>query len=371
MKENKKGINVVLMAPVPPPAGGIGRWADRYMGISDRYNIHIFHCDESLIGNRKVFGEKTKINIFQELKRTVKIWKSLRKQIKKANNNCVVHCSIPAYKNSLKREIISLKIARHYGVPFIIHFRSTISNSIQDNKGKRLLKKLLMKCSFCIVLNKDSFDYASNFIQSNKIQIVPNFISKNELIEKKHIEERLKTIIYTGGVTEEKGCDTIIEIAKRRNDLKFVMVGSVSNFIQTKVASSNIENICLTNEVDKNGVRELLDSADAFLFLSRFSGEGFSNAVVEAMARGLPCIVSDWAANKEQIGEKADKYSLCINPTDLDSAVKALSIIESKEVRSEISSYNIKRVKEEYLEDVIVNRYIDIYKSVLERKEND
>lgn len=367
--ENSKGIpNIVLMAPLPPPAGGIGRWAERYLELSNNYSINILLCNESVIGRRKVFGKKSKINIFSEIKRTVNIWKSLKKNIVKFGNDCVVHCCIPAYKNSLRRELISLKIAKKNKAKFIIHFRSTISNSIATKKEEKYLRKMLTGCDYCIVLNEASYEHALRYIGKDKIKIVPNFISRNEIIQYKNINEKLEKIVYVGGVVKEKGCDLLLSVAELRRDLKFTLIGNPSEEIEKIISEKKLSNVKLLGEQPKDAVIKELDSSDAFIFLSRFSGEGFSNAVLEAMARGLPCIVSDWASNKEQIGEMGLKYNLSIKNDDPFLISKALDILGAKNTREKISNYNISRVKSCYSEDIVMKQYISIYKDVKRRK---
>ena len=367
MKSNDKPHNIVLMAPLPPPAGGIGRWAERYIELSKQYSIDVLLCNESVIGARKVFGKQSKINIWNEIKRTINIWKSLKKNICHFDKKCIVHCCIPAYKNSLRRELISMRIAKRNGAKFIVHFRSTIPNSIKTKKEIKLLQKMLVGCDYCIVLNKPSFDYASRFIDKAKIQIVPNFISLNELAKQKQISESLTKAIYVGGVVEEKGCDILLDVAEKRKDITFTLIGNPSSNIESIVQKKELSNVVLLGEQSSEVIRKKLDSSDLFIFLSRFSGEGFSNAVVEAMARGLPCITTDWASNKEQIGEMGSKYDLVIENNDLEKVLNALNTLSDKKVRKEVSEYNIDRVKECYSEEVVMKHYVSIYETLEEK----
>jgi len=53
-------------------------------------------------------------------------------------------------------------------------------------------------------------------------------------------------------------------------------------------------NVKLLGEHGRETIEKELKDADLFIFLTNFRGEGFSNALAEAMAHSLPCIVSDW-----------------------------------------------------------------------------
>ena len=356
---NEKNVNVVLMAPTPPPAGGIGAWAQRYLFLADRYKINALLCDESLIGKRVVFGEKSKKNLFNEIKRSFKIWKQLKNCLKEFGNNAIVHCCIPAMTNSLLREYFSLKIAKKRKVKFVFHFRSTIPNSINSKFSRFLLKKVLKKTNHCIVLNSISKTYLTQFISEDKISVVPNFIEEKEIFPKESFRSNIKKALYVGGVIPEKGCDIIVEAASKMPSIDFVLVGKISDAIKNVVLEKGITNVILKGELSKNEVQLEMKDSDVFLFLSRYKGEGFSNAVIEAMACGLPCVVTDWAANKDQIGIYGQE--LCVESDNSQQLIDILQSINDKNKRMEISSYNVQRVKDLYSETVVMNSYLEIY----------
>ena len=64
MKDNKK---VILLAPTPPPYGGIASWTMRMLS-SDLKNWSIKLVDVKILGKRQVYGDKKKYNIFIEIK---------------------------------------------------------------------------------------------------------------------------------------------------------------------------------------------------------------------------------------------------------------------------------------------------------------
>lgn len=84
------------------------------------------------------------------------------------------------------------------------------------------------------------------------------------------------------------------------------------------------------------------------MFLTYFPGEGFSNALCEAMAAGLPCIVTDWAANADMIENKG---GVVIPIKDYKSVTNALDTITDPELRRQMSAFNIKKVKDIYVEE--------------------
>jgi glycosyltransferase involved in cell wall biosynthesis len=221
-----------------------------------------------------------------------------------------------------------------------------------------LYKNTLRSADFVIFLNQISASYIED-IDSSKYDIIPNFIENMEC--KSHIINKVvKTCIYTGGVIPEKGCDTIIEIAKKYPQISFRMCGIVNDSISSKHIP---DNVVLLGHLSKEKIYSELKNADLFIFLSRFRGEGFSNSLLEAMALGLPCFVSDWASNRDMI---EDKGGLVVPADDLNSILANFeSMINlSPEKRQAMSDWNIYKVKEYYTEEIIVKRYKEIYEAI-------
>jgi len=118
----------------------------------------------------------------------------------------------------------------------------------------------------------------------------------------------------------------------------------------------NINNVGI---VDPECLKDILDDADIFLFPTY--SEGFSNALLEAMARGLPIIATDVGANKDMIEEKG---GIIIPTKDITSIVEAVKKLEDPQMRLNMSIWNIQKVKKYYTIDIVINHLEDVYKHV-------
>ena len=125
------------------------------------------------------------------------------------------------------------------------------------------------------------------------------------------------------------------------------------------------ENVILCGEVDKQGVQKELAQADIFLFMTKYYGEGFSNALAEAMFAGLPCVVSDWAANADMIENSGGVVVDVHDIKGLCNAIQALA--ESEELRHKMGRWNIEKVKNYYMEERVTSQYVDLYEKVVMR----
>lgn len=353
-------MKAVLLAPTPPPAGGIAGWTVRMLNAKMRDGWSLEVVDEKTIGSRQVFGKAGKRNLVDEIKRCHYIWSNLRKKLKDPDVK-VVHSCIPSVTLAMIREYICALITRRNGKKFIIHFRCTVPNTTQGKIGHIVLKMLCEKSDLILSLNRQTSEFLSG-ITKTPVQQVPNFISEDELVSDYEVREELKTIVYVGGLVENKGIRDCIEVAKRLPSIQFRFVGKGNSEFEEHVRVDGINNVIFTGAKDREGVRQELQNADAFIFLTYFRGEGFSNALCEAMAAGLPCIVSDWAANKDMI---EDTGGVVVDVHDVDAAVKAIKKISPRSTRICMSNANTTKVKKEYIEKVVIDQYIDAYEKII------
>ena len=103
-----------------------------------------------------------------------------------------------------------------------------------------------------------------------------------------------------------------------------------------------------------------LDEADVFIFPSLT--EGFSNALLEAMARGVPVIATDVGANKDMIEERG---GVIVPVHDVEAMKAALYDMEPKEKRKKMSEWNINKVKKYYEYNKVLQELMHIYEEII------
>lgn len=352
---------VLLISHFPPPAGGIATWTKRILSIGLPDGWGIDHINSNTINGRDPF-KNTKRNIKDEYIRSKNIWKQEKEFLKNDKDIKVVHTNIPCTVFGMLRETVTGKIAKKYNKKFILHCHCTVPNVVNSGFKKTVLKSFLKLCDGVIVLNNQSYNFVKSLNESLTVEVIPNFVMKAEtnLGNKKLINEKIKKALFVGGVTPEKGCDTIIQAAKSLPDIEFNLIGAVSEEIENLAKSENVK---LHGVKDADYIKKQLDDNDVFLFLSRYFGEGFSCALTEAMAAGLPCIVTDWAANADMIDY--GKGGKVIPQHSAKDLIKAIEELDSADLRKEKSDFNINRVKENYIEDVVLKKYTDFYSLVV------
>ena len=121
------------------------------------------------------------------------------------------------------------------------------------------------------------------------------------------------------------------------------------------------ENVELLGQLNRDAILEEYKNADAFLFLTRFKGEGFSNSLVEAMGFGLPCIVSDWAANVDMIEPDG---GITVDYHNSRDVVRALKLLEDPMLRHRMGTANQEKAMNCYSETAVIAQYIELYRKV-------
>ncbi len=345
---------VMLLAPTPPPAGGIAGWTMRMLATQLKNGWQVDVVDEKLIGKTETFGNGSKRHLSDEIVRTYRIWSNLNRKLKDSRV-MVVHSCIPSTTMAMIREYICALITHLHKRAFIIHFRCTTPNTTKGKLGLFVLKRICRVSDQIIVLNDLSFRHLQGYCKT-PIEIIPNFVDAEEIIDNKKVRETVRTALYVGGVIEDKGCALICEIAKAFPEIQFRMVGQAEQKIIEK--ASECSNVVLTGQKEKENVKEELLNADLFIFLSHFRGEGFSNALAEAMAYGLPCVVTDWAANADMI---EDKGGSVVPINNIKQSIEAIKREQNFDLRRKQSKFNVSKVKKCYQDTVILDRYVNCY----------
>lgn len=102
-------MKVILMAPTPPPYGGIAAWTNRMLGLTLPNDWTVELVDEKVSLKRGNYSERR--NLFEELARSIRIWHGLRRKLKDKNAK-VVHCCIPATPFAMLRKLVSASAKR-------------------------------------------------------------------------------------------------------------------------------------------------------------------------------------------------------------------------------------------------------------------
>ena len=136
-------------------------------------------------------------------------------------------------------------------------------------------------------------------------------------------------IISVGTLKGQKNQQYFIDAFKQLKDEKIELhiygIGPLKAVLEKSLKENNINNIVLKGLV-KN-IQQVIPQCDLFTMSSTF--EGFSLAVLEAMALSMPMLLSDIDSFREQCEGTAEYFSLN-NPNDFVTKLKQLATDNSK-----------------------------------------
>ena len=194
-------------------------------------------------------------------------------------------------------------------------------------------------------------------LPENKIDVVYNSAHeayKPLLFEEKERVKELYTsgeeyFIFTGAVHPRKNVINLLKAfvqfkRRQRSNFKLVIVGRMAwqykEIEEAKLRMPYKEDVIWTGYLEVEELRKLTAAAYAMVFPSLF--EGFGIPIVEAMACGVPVLVSDRASMPEVAGEAA----LLFNPeSPEDIAAKMMQVYKDESLRNKLAKTALERSK--------------------------
>lgn len=199
--------------------------------------------------------------------------------------------------------------------------------SIPKSKIERTLRNISVFFSKkCIVQNESQKQYFGKRIQKKTV-IFPNPLHPSVTSAEKEYKNTGKlTFVTVGRLETQKNqkllCDAFALASKsiQNIELKIYGAGSLQGDIEQHIEDLNMQGkIFLCGKTDN--VADTLIMADAFILSSDF--EGMPNALMEAMAVGLPCISTDCPTGPSDMIETR-KNGILVPVGDVVSMSKAI-----------------------------------------------
>jgi GalNAc-alpha-(1->4)-GalNAc-alpha-(1->3)-diNAcBac-PP-undecaprenol alpha-1,4-N-acetyl-D-galactosaminyltransferase len=150
-----------------------------------------------------------------------------------------------------------------------------------------------------------AFKYASSGWALRRVSVIPNPIPEQMLSIPVHSAvARTRRLLSIGRLDEQKQFNVLIKVfasLKGRNpnwSLRIVGEGPLRVALQQQIVALGMET-CIELFGRSSDIGQELAEADAFVLTSKY--EGFPNALLEAMAAGLPCIAFDCPSGPQEM----------------------------------------------------------------------
>ena len=200
-----------------------------------------------------------------------------------------------------------------------------------------------------ITINKEDYALAQKKLKAKRVAYVPgvgidleSFSQSTQTADKRkelNIPEDAKLLVSVGELNENKNHTTVICAVAQLENAYYIIAGEggLRDQLQDLIDSLQIsDRVRLLGY--RNDVGELYKAADAFVFPS--FREGLSVALMEAMASGLPCAVSEIRGNTDLIDTNGGVHFSPYSVEDCQSAIKQLLVSDLEGM----CEYNAKKI---------------------------
>jgi glycosyltransferase involved in cell wall biosynthesis len=215
------------------------------------------------------------------------------------------------------------------------------------------------------------YTFGKNCVKNGEAIIIKNAVPVDKYIFKQEIRDKTRkefgikdefVVGHVGRFNNQKNhsflIETFSEIVKKHENSILLLVGKgelESNIIR------KTEELGLTNKVIFTGVRsdvpDIMMAMDVFVFPSFF--EGMPNAVIEAQATGLPCIISDTITKESQITDLVKYLSLNYSPDEwAEASITYCNGFIRKDMRRDFveKGYDIETVTRQFEKIIFIDK---------------
>ncbi len=307
-------------------------------------------------------------------------------------------CSDPALRPDAVQFVSNL---RARAIPWLLRLRRmgipTLYSVSQfptwpDKKVKRIWRKHFYRSLYntldCIVTNSDP---QAEFLRSigvrTRIEMIPNGVNLQRFHPPRDLEarralrrslgipEEATVVVTVGAVMPRKGQDLLLEawqaVAKRFAEPHLLIVGPradlndpklgdyrkrIAELVDASGASDRIHFAGMAGDVEEN-----LRAADLFVLATK--REGFPNSVLEAMATGLPVVVTPFVGRSPSMGSEGEHYLL----VERDAAALAAGLerlLEDPALRQRLGEAGLALVERDFDVERSLDRYVALYREL-------
>lgn len=230
------------------------------------------------------------------------------------------------------------KFAKEQNIPLIAVAGEdyiTLHNYIGPKNTKAL--RNYVSGAICVSSKSKEESINAGFATESQCIVIPNAINpnlfhklnKDELRKKHNIAKDDFVVAFVGQFTERKGILRIAEALNRIGDDKIKAF-----FIGSGPQQPEYKGTIVSGRIDHDLLPEYLNCADVFVLPTQ--SEGCCNAMIEAMACGLPVISSDRSFNWDVLN---NENAILIDPDNIEEiTISIKKIYEDVDLRERLSS---------------------------------
>ena len=263
---------------------------------------------------------------------------------------------------------------RRQSKPIVISFQNYVLDSWMDSYStfihrlhyktdlRLFTRSALMHAHTITAVSNFTADLVRKDMKCNyPIKIIYNGVDTEMFfpLTKSKMPDREINILFSGNLTRRKGADIIAELVSRLS--KQTTLYYTQGLMSKKPLPDTPGLKCL-GSIAFEDMSNLYRQMD-ILWMPTVR-EGFSLAVLEAMACGLPVVASDCSSLPEQIDDGKGGFLCPVG--DVNAFSEKINLLaNSPKMRREMGEYNRAKVEKMFTLDRMVKEYKELFESVL------
>jgi len=312
------------------------------------------------------------MNPIAELKTIYSIWKGFKK-----------YHPLISLHYTIKPNIFGNLAAKFVDVPVINNIAGAGKAFSKTNKIlllliENLFTSALNQSSKVFFQNNEDMNYfiAKNLVSKSKAERIPGSgvdLNRFNICNEDKTSSDTFQFLFVGRLLKEKGILEYLKAAEKltssHKKTNFLIVGeheNMNDYIEKNVLDSYCKNphIHYLGSVNPDNMPEILAQSDCVVLPSYYR-EGVPRSLLEAAAMGLPIITTNNVGCKEVVDDGVNGFKC--NTKDIDCLVDAMRKILKMPLndRKKMGLSGRKKMENEFDENIVINRYIDVIKSII------
>ncbi|APX88890.1 hypothetical protein BV394_03390 [Brevirhabdus pacifica] len=287
----------------------------------------------------------------------------------------------PLFRQFALQELRLLRQARAAGFGVVLDLRA--GNKLRDHDRfgpayRALLAACLRQAHVIAHEGQEQAAAWQRLAPGKPLAWLPNFVSTAEREgARPERDAGVVRLVHLGTVSPAKGVDDAIAVADALVGLglrvRFDVIGRAAPGygaeLQTRCRTRPW--VRLHGPMSPQAARPLLDRAQVFLFLTRWRGEGQSNALTEAMARGCVPVVTRHGFNASVVGDCGVLVGNRGDHGPIAARIARLIHQDGGRARAVMARRAIARVEARFTEAAVLPILLDLYRQSTRAAEKD
>jgi glycosyltransferase involved in cell wall biosynthesis len=356
------GIRVVMAGPLPPAVGGMATVIGdiSQSTLAEQVQLVLFDTKKQTAENRP---------LWQGVAARLRLWRQWWRAVGGGGVIAHIHtCSGLSYF----LDGTLLLLARVRGVPVVLHVHGANFDKFLDalpGVGRWLARWLARRAARIVVLSEEWRANLAQRLPGAHLAVIVNGVPIPEARTQAPDDDGATSILFLGNLGKRKGVWDLLEAAEQLPDTaRLILVGGEEEPGIAKEFVAALGRRHLESKVEYAGPAFGAEKhqwlARARIFVLPSYAEGLPISLLEAMAAGLPVVVTPVGGIPTVIRDGEE--GLLVQPGDVAGLASALNrLLEDAGLRQRLGNAARARCTERFGIENVARAYLDLYRGIL------